>query len=449
MYVDDKPSPPAAGSLPPPPAAVEALSAAVDAVVDTDLTRMWPDQLQSVIAAVGPQVERLTGLVSTAVGQLHASAPTVPTADGGQRSVAGWLAETARESGGTAGSRIRTSTALRELPLVAAAVLDGRLTQPQAAVLARLVGKIETAELQSTQAALIQVAATLNPSDLGIWVRHLIATHCEPQLEDDQAAARANRYLQTSREADGSLRGRFLLPSEDSESVLSVLEPLARPTGLTDTRSAGQRRADALVEACDFVLRHGDLPDCGGQRPQLSYVLPADWAARQNDAQQCPHCGPRCPTHRPASFADTVIAGLPGQPGVPAEYACATAAWSGPQTRARIEAILCEARITRVLLDSLGQVTGLEALTDTVTAAQRRALAARDGGCIARGCSRPSAFCDAHHLTSRADGGPTCLDNLALLCRRHHVLWHLGVLSLHDLHVPWHPDAKATGPPPE
>ena len=30
-----------------------------------------------------------------------------------------------------------------------------------------------------------------------------------------------------------------------------------------------------------------------------------------------------------------------------------------------------------------------------------------------------------------------------LLCRRHHVLWHLGTLDPQDLHIPWHPDAKA------
>jgi len=32
--------------------------------------------------------------------------------------------------------------------------------------------------------------------------------------------------------------------------------------------------------------------------------------------------------------------------------------------------------------------------------------------------------------------------NLALLCRRHHVLWHLGKLHLHHLHTPWHPATR-------
>jgi hypothetical protein len=27
--------------------------------------------------------------------------------------------------------------------------------------------------------------------------------------------------------------------------------------------------------------------------------------------------------------------------------------------------------------------------------------------------------------------------DLCLLCRRHHVLWHLGKITLADLHLPW------------
>jgi hypothetical protein len=38
--------------------------------------------------------------------------------------------------------------------------------------------------------------------------------------------------------------------------------------------------------------------------------------------------------------------------------------------------------------------------------------------------------CDAHHITHWADGGPTSLDNLMLLCRRHHTLLHEGGISV-------------------
>ena len=431
-----------------------ALAPLVDAVVAEPVTGMTVAQVQERVRAVAPLAERLTGWVQHAAGHLQTlTGGELPTADGGRQSVAGWLADVRHQSPSAIGRELRTSLALQSLPLVVAAVLDGVLTPQQAAVLSRLVGKIDLAGLVEAQPQLVLVAADRDPAALADWVRHQIATHCEPALEADDDRGRAKRHLQTSRDADGSLRGRFVLPAEDAETFLTALEPLARRAARTDAgpdeRSAGQRRADALVEMCEQVMRHGDLPEHGGQRPQLSYVLPADWAVARHAQAACTDCGPRCPAHASPSFADTVAAGLPGRPGVPAEHACAVAAWTGPQTRARIETVLCDARISRVLLDPRGQVRSLEALTDTVTAAQRRALAARDLGCTARGCTRPPAMCDAHHLRARADGGPTTLDNIVLLCRRHHVLWHLGKLHLQHLHVPWHPDSAPGQPPPE
>ena len=62
--------------------------------------------------------------------------------------------------------------------------------------------------------------------------------------------------------------------------------------------------------------------------------------------------------------------------------------------------------------------------TRVVQPAQRMALAVRDRGCVFPGCDRPLAWCDAHHLWHWVDGGPTDLNNLALLCRAHHRAVH-------------------------
>jgi hypothetical protein len=61
-----------------------------------------------------------------------------------------------------------------------------------------------------------------------------------------------------------------------------------------------------------------------------------------------------------------------------------------------------------------------------VTPAQRQALAVRDGGCVFPGCRRPQGWCETHHVRHRLDGGPTDLNNLALLCRAHHRAIHEG-----------------------
>jgi hypothetical protein len=348
-----------------------------------------------------------------------------------------------------AGSRLRAAGLLRQLPLVADAVLEGLLTPAQARVLTRLVGKIDQEALLESQESMLLIAAPLDLDALRRWVAHQIATHVEPALEAEQDRAHDRRYLQTSRAADGSLRGRFLLSREDSEAFLTAIEPLARRTDLADTRSAGQRRADALVDVCEQVLRHGDLPDSGGQRPQLTYVLPAGWAAAQHQRDTCTSCGPRCADHQPLSFAASIVSDLPGAPARASAHGCATAAWSGPQTRARIEALLCDARLSRLLLDSTGQAQSLASVSGGITVAMRRLLAARDLGCASRRCTVPPAFCDAHHLVRSADGGSTTTDNLVLLCRRDHVLWHKGKLSLRDLRIPWRTEPPDPGPPPD
>ena len=57
----------------------------------------------------------------------------------------------------------------------------------------------------------------------------------------------------------------------------------------------------------------------------------------------------------------------------------------------------------------------------------------RDGGCRFPGCGL--RFCDAHHIKHWADGGETRLDNLVLLCRRHHRAVHeegFGVEMVED-----------------
>ena len=58
----------------------------------------------------------------------------------------------------------------------------------------------------------------------------------------------------------------------------------------------------------------------------------------------------------------------------------------------------------------------------------RRALIARDKHCAFPGCGVPPAWCHAHHIAFWADGGPTSLPNLVLLCGHHHRLIH---------HTPW------------
>ena len=93
----------------------------------------------------------------------------------------------------------------------------------------------------------------------------------------------------------------------------------------------------------------------------------------------------------------------------------------GPTTAA---VLLCDAHLQPVVVDSSGNPLNLGRTTRLFSSGQRRALAARDGGCIFPGCDQPPARCAAHHLHQWILGGRTDCDNGALLCRRHHGLVH-------------------------
>ena len=67
-----------------------------------------------------------------------------------------------------------------------------------------------------------------------------------------------------------------LLEPEAGQTLLAALEPLARPHSAADTRSGGQRRADALTELARRALEAGQLPQTGGVRPQLSVLVDLD-----------------------------------------------------------------------------------------------------------------------------------------------------------------------------
>jgi hypothetical protein len=98
----------------------------------------------------------------------------------------------------------------------------------------------------------------------------------------------------------------------------------------------------------------------------------------------------------------------------------------------------CDAVMQRVLLAPAGAVLDLGRDTRTVSRAQRRALVARDRGCVIPGCAAPPEWCEAHHVTYWRDGGLTNINGLALVCGRDHTLIHLGVWDLTMIDgLPW------------
>ncbi|MFV0457814.1 MAG: DUF222 domain-containing protein [Actinomycetales bacterium] len=97
---------------------------------------------------------------------------------------------------------------------------------------------------------------------------------------------------------------------------------------------------------------------------------------------------------------------------------------SQPLPAALLGRALCDAVLDYVTRSGTGRVLSMHTTGRLATPAQATAVAARDGGCVFPGCAAPPSMCQVHHVRFWSDGGPTHIDNLALLCWRHHQVIH-------------------------
>ena len=113
-----------------------------------------------------------------------------------------------------------------------------------------------------------------------------------------------------------------------------------------------------------------------------------------------------------------------------------------PETARRLA---CDAATVAMRHGPDGEVLDVGRRTRTISPALRRALASRDRQCRFPGCQHRR--CDGHHVRHWADGGATALDNLLLLCRRHHRAVHEERVQ-RDGRCRWGSPVRPAGRPP-
>ena len=89
-------------------------------------------------------------------------------------------------------------------------------------------------------------------------------------------------------------------------------------------------------------------------------------------------------------------------------------AGTGPIPSSAVDRLCCNAEVSVVLFDTELNPVYEVVVSRAPTAAQRRALIARDGACV--GCGAAPGECEAHHIIPWMRGGPTKIDNLVLVC---------------------------------
>jgi hypothetical protein len=310
----------------------------------------------------------------------------------------------------------------------------------------------------------------------------LVREQCD-RLRPDLAEAREVRAVQGNRLAlqpalDGTGTGWFAYDADIYGRLTAALEAAAVPPTSDDPadgpvtegsdpsddgRVPGRQRqlADALVGIADHYLA-----GTGGLRLSPSDVGTSPAVDREAVAGRWDRWAGRAGRARTATTVIVDIAQLTDphrRLGRAARQLWATCGRPPALTAAGIERLGSDTDLSFLLVDG-HTILGTTDPTPTIPRAVRRAVHARDQGCRFPSCRAPAAWCDLHHVVARHDGGPTTVQNLVALCRRHHTLvtagrWRLdmtpdGTVTVrrgrhrHTTRPPFHDHLHPPDPPP-
>jgi hypothetical protein len=253
-----------------------------------------------------------------------------------------------------------------------------------------LPGSVSVDDRSAAEAILCEAAVTSAPKVVARLGRE-IAARLDPDgpAPSEKELARPDRWLELRQRPDGSVTGMFGLDAETGTLLTNLLSPHTTPQadepGL-DRRGRDERYGDALTEVLRLAARCPEVPSEAGE--PVSVLVSVSLADLRRDAGR--------------GLVD-------GHLQLPV---------------AQVRRMACDSRVIPMVLSSQGEPLDVGRSSRTVPRAIRRALIHRDGGCTFPGCDRNAKWCQAHHIIHWADGGPTSLGNLTLLCARHHRVLH-------------------------
>jgi Domain of unknown function (DUF222)/HNH endonuclease len=374
------------------------------------------DELVSCVDDIHTVVQQATAMQLALVRQVDSL--QVAAAMGATSTLAR-LRDRHRISGGAASRLVKLARAL-DASATAAALAAGAVNVEQAQVIADAVAKVPGEHRKAGEEHLLGEAETFGPKELGRLGQRIFEVVAPEEAEQqvlaelEQAERRAHQdrgLWLTDIAGPSRVRVTGWLDQEGAAAVRAALDPLCAPrtmrkasgrggaasaegsaeagggdTDPSDVRSAGQRRADALVEVCRLASACGQLPDNGGDRPQVVVTIDYDKLRDQIGA---------------ATFDD-----------------------GSHLSPAAARRIACDAGIIPAVLGTASQTLDLGRQSRLATGPLRRALVLRDRGCAFPGCDRPPRWCQGHHIQHWSNDGPTDLTNLVLLCGHHHRLIH-------------------------
>jgi hypothetical protein len=378
----------------------------------------------------------------------------------GLKSMAHWLSWACSMSPGAAREHVRVARALRSMPLTVREFSAGRLSYSKVREMTRVVGLVDEQEL-------IDLARAMTASQLARTVSAFRA------LDGTRMPQDARREGSWRVRDDGMIELRVLLPAEMGAEIVTALdlamerdgtevdevEAVPPGQGRADVGAPEapfqpaplieQRRADAFVDLARAYLDAGPADHSGDDRhlvlvhatPDMLVDQRQERALESAPGARADELTDQSPDDVPAGTssaldhdlsapaeADVEGAGLSADDASAPRDRCGIVG-VGPVEPRTVQRLLCTGLLAPLVTDGRGEVLHLGRTRRLASRAQRRALRATQQVCQFPGCHQ-SRHLDAHHLVPWGQGGGTDIENLVLLCRRHHVLVHEGGLHL-------------------
>jgi hypothetical protein len=291
----------------------------------------------------------------------------------GATSMPAWLRSSTGVPGGEAARVARTARRLRGLPATTRAWRDGSLSSGQVHAIAANVPDELVERFADVEPDLLPLIRPLSVEHTATAMRRWRLITAEESLQDEP-----DRRLHVSATLDGRHEIQGHLDAEGGAIVAAALR--VADSGDRD-KAVSQRQGDALVSVCQWFLDNQNAKLGGRHRPHINVVV--DLERLQGGVLDGP-----------------------------------------PLDAASIKRLLCDAGIHRVVTAGESTILDFGRTHRTVPATLWSAVVLRDQHCRFPGCDRRSSWCEAHHLRHWQDGGATSLENLALLCSRHHHKCH-------------------------
>jgi hypothetical protein len=370
------------------------LRVVVDAVSAEDADDLTADDLDPCLG----ELKRVEGAVTAIKARIVALAGRASAhTDSGMASPDHYLRDRLGISSREARKQRDLARTLEEMDGARDALADGRLGTEQASSIGRAARNGLLGGFKDVEEQLLERATTSSPEQLNEAIRREEQRANADALRRGENRAYARRRASCTKQEDGSWMLHALLDPVAGERVAVAIRAFTTPdpagTPIDRRRRPEQRAADGLAAMADAALTAG-APKSGGHRPQVTVIVPFDaWRDREDAA------------------GGTLFAELGSGTTISPEAA---------------QHLLCDAKITRVVMGTRSEVLDVGRAKRTWTAAQRAAAAVRDRGCRGPGCDRPIAWCEQHHVRFWTDGGDTDLGNALSLCRHHHRLVHEG-----------------------